>query len=233
MDPERRIFLILGCLAFGLALVVELGVSSLLPSGALPGALEGSGAPGLGLRHLALIDAALIYTLGLMLVETRVPGALTGRLQGAVTFGLALLGIVIAIIATLAAVGLLVLMVTLLSAVPFGTASYMATWGRFPGGDVRLTLGLVLLLKAAGAACLVLASPSILGNRGLLVLLGLSFGVTFAVGALLAIVPQPLAAIADAAGAILAGLVAAIWLVVMLVGAAGAMLRLLRSAAPG
>jgi hypothetical protein len=233
MDPTKRPLFMLSCVAFGLAFIVELGLSSLLTTGVGPDGLSGVGAPGIGIRYLALIDAALIYTLGLMAIETLAPGSLTGRAQGAVTFVLALLGLLIAILAVVAAIGLLVLMVTLLAAVPFGTAAYAATWGDFPAGEVRLTLGLAMLLKAAGAAFLVLASPSLLRNRGLLVLLGLSFGATFVVATLVSIVPQPLTAIADAAGAIVAGIVAAVWLVVMLIGAAGAVRRLLRGAVPG
>jgi hypothetical protein len=153
--------------------------------------------------------------------------------QGIVTLILSLLGVLGGIFLIVLTFTLLVLMVSLLLAVPFGTIAYMAAWGTFASGAARATLGLVMVLKLFGAGFLVFAIPAILKNKGLVILLLFSIGATFLTGFLIALVPGFVAAIADTIGALIAAILGTIWLFVMLIGAVFAVIRAIRSLAPG
>ncbi|MFN3273957.1 MAG: hypothetical protein ACK41U_04745 [Paracoccus sp. (in: a-proteobacteria)] len=222
----KLIFVLLAILAFVLAFLAELGLGILLGPG-------GQGAtPGIGIRMLALIDVALIWALVLMLAEMTLPTGRLMRLQGIVTLIGAFFGVIGGIVLIFGTFTLLILMLSLLVAVPFGTAVYLAAWGSFPTGAAGAALALIMLLKLAGAGFLVLASPAMLKNKGLMVLLLFSLGSTFLTGFLIAFVPGIIASIADAIGALISAILGTIWLLVVLIGAVFAVIRMLRSVVP-
>ena len=230
--PRMPLFL-LGAFALALAIGVEVGSLWLVGhSGAADGIPQGP-PPGIGIRYLALVDAVVAYSLVLIAVDlVPVLRPIAARLQGIVTLLLAL-GALLATIALLfAAITLTMLMVSLLLAPPFGTLAYFAIWSTFKMDDARMLLGLAMTLKIGGSALLVLAMPSFLKNKGFMLLMGCSLGVTFVLGFLHALPPGFLVSITDAVGAIVAAVVALIWMVILLVGAMLAIVRAVRSVAP-
>jgi hypothetical protein len=123
------------------------------------------------------------------------------------------------------AVLLLILMVTLLLAVPFGTLAYLAIYGFFNRGGAAAVLGLLMVLKVGVGASLIAAQQRFLQNKGL-VLLVLSTLLCSAIVSLLhGIVPGILVSITDAIGAIINGICGLIWAVVLLIGAIPAILK--------
>lgn len=228
MDATRIGIFCLGLFAFAMAILGELalgaGLAGMAPAGS-------DSAPGWGIRMLALIDLALGWTLALMAVEIIRPMGQLAKLQGFVTLVLSVFGLLAGLMLIFAALTLLVLMVSLLLAFPFGTAVYLAAWGAFPAGAARAVLALLMTFKLVGIALLMVATPALLKNKGLLVLLGLSVGLTFLTGLLIGFVPGVVAAIADVLAALVSAVVGTVWMLVLLVGALGSILRAIRSTA--
>jgi hypothetical protein len=111
------------------------------------------------------------------------------------------------------------LMLSLLVAVPFGTIIYLAAWGHFARGAAASTLALVMILKIAFLILLVVAHQRFLQNKGLLVLVGVSLGLTWLIGFVHAFLPIILVSIGDQLMALVICIVAAIWLLLLLIGA--------------
>lgn len=233
MTQAKLAMFLLGCLSLCLALVIEVGLGSSLPSEGAARSISSAATPGIGIRYLAAIDVALFYTLLLMALEFIAPRAILGRVQGIITLILSFFGIIAVIVLIVIAIAALMLMVSLLLAPPFGTLAYFAAWGDFPSGAARATLALVMMLKIGSALFLIAASPAFLKNKGLVILMGLSLLATFVTGFLIAFVPSFLAAITDALSAIISGVIGAVWMLLMLIGAIFAVIRSIRSVIPG
>lgn len=226
MDATKLGLFCLGLFAFAMAILGEFSL------GAMIGRIEGAGtdsAPGWGIRMLGLIDLALGWTLALMAVEIIRPMGPLAKVQGFVTLVLSIFGILAGLLLIFATLSLLILMVSLLLAFPFGTAAYMAAWAAFPAGAAQAILALLMTFKLIGIGLLMVATPALLKNRGLLLLLGLSVGLTFLTGLLIGLVPGVVAAIADVLCALVSAVAGTIWMGVLLVGALGAILRAVRS----
>lgn len=133
-----------------------------------------------------------------------------------------------AIVIIMVAVGLLMLMVSLLMAVPFGTAIYFATYGTFDTGGARITLGMLMSLKLGFAACLLFAHQRFLQNKGLVLLILTSLLGNVIVSFLHGFVSGPLVSITDDIGAIIVAILAAIWALVFLLGSIPAIVKALR-----
>lgn len=228
MDATRIGIFGLGLFAFALAILGEFSLGLIL-GGLDPGKTDT--APGLGIRMLGLIDLALAWTLFLMAVEIIRPLGPLAKIQGFVTLVLSIFGILAGLALIFGTLALLVLMVSLLTAFPFGTAVYMITWSMFPAGFAQAILALLMTLKLIGIALLVVATPALMKNKGLLILLGLSIGLTFITGLLIGFVPGVVAAIADVVSALISAIAGTIWMLVLLVGALGSILRAIRSTA--
>jgi hypothetical protein len=229
MDTAKIAIFLLGGFFLLLAVLIEAGATALLgPASNVAGGELGR--PGLGISYLALLDAVLVYTLATIASDFIAPlRAVLGRLQALVTFVLALVGLLATIVLLIIAFILLTLMVTLLLAVPFGTLAYLAAWGHFATGEARVLLSLLMSLKIAGVLAAVLSSPSLLKNKALVLLIGSSLGCTFLLGFLHALPPGILVSITDTVGALIAGVLAAIWMLVFLVGAIPGLVRAVRS----
>lgn len=184
--------------------------------------------PGLGIPSLVLVDGLLLFTLGLMGASLLIPEKVHGQVQGVVSLVGAVLALLGGIVLLVAAIGLLLLMVSLFTAVPFGTIAYMALWGFFNRTGAAGTLGLLMLLKLGAALCLVFAQPRFLQNKGLVLL----FLTSLLAGALLSLlhgwVPRLLVSITDALGAIIVALLGLLWAVVLLVGALVSLFRVVK-----
>jgi hypothetical protein len=209
-DELRRVPLIVALVLMCIAVLVELGSAAFLHGG-------GSGSPpGYGIPYLALVDGIVAYSLGLMVLALVLNPNVQAKLQGIVTlilsFFLALGSLVLILIAFVK----LLIMVALFFAVPFGTIAYLAIWGDFPKSAAAVILSLILLLKLGAAICLPLAQQRFLKLKSLILL---SF--------LHGIVPGPLVSITDALAAIIVGILALIWAVVILIGSINAVIQAL------
>src|SRR5688572_6663954 len=98
MTQAKLAMFLLGCLALCLALVIEVGLGSSMPSGGGANSLASAATPGIGIVYLATIDAALFYTLLLMALEFVAPRAILGRIQGIVTLVLSFFGLIAVVV---------------------------------------------------------------------------------------------------------------------------------------
>jgi hypothetical protein len=218
----RKIPLIIAFALIVVCVLVELSAIAFLQTG---------DAPGLGIPYLALVDGILAYTLGLMVLTIVMPDNLQAKVQGIVSaiisFFLALATIVLIFVA----LALLLLMVGLFFAIPFGTAIYFAKWGDFPKGAAAAILSLLMLLKIGATICLPIAHQRFLTAKGLILMILTSFLATIIVSFLHGLVPGGLVSITDALAAIIVGILALIWAIVMLVGSIIAVVQALTTSA--
>jgi hypothetical protein len=145
---------------------------------------------------------------------------------------LSLLGLLGTLVFAFCTFTLIMLMVTLLLAAPFGTLAYFAVWGHFPTGPARISVALVMSLKLIGIGLIAASHLTLLKNKFFLVLAGCSIGLTFVLGLLYAFPPRFLVSITDAIGALIAAIVAFVWMVIVLIGAIFAVIRAARSVVP-
>jgi hypothetical protein len=184
--------------------------------------------PGYGILYLALMDGILLFTVVLIAASLLVPERVHGRIQGVITFIFALLLILGAIALIFAVVVVLLVMVSLLLSVPFGTLAYLARYGFFNTGLAQGTLALLMTLKVAFVVALLLAQQRFLQNKGLVLMILLSFVATVIVTFLHGLVPRFLVSITDAIAAIIVGIIAVIAALVLLIGSVGSVVKALR-----
>jgi hypothetical protein len=184
--------------------------------------------PGLAIQYLALVDSIVLFTVGLMGVSLLVPERIHGRIQGIITLIFSLILLMLCITLIFAALGLVLLMVSLFVAVPFGTLTYLAIYGAFDRGGASAVLSFLMLLKIGFAVCLVLAHQRFLQNKGLMLIVLTALLANVIVSLLHGIVPIILVSITDGIAAIIVGILAAIWAIILLVGAIIAVLKAVR-----
>ncbi len=179
---------------------------------------EGDGPPGYAIPTMAFVDGLLLFNILLMILSLLAPAQAVGRTQGIVTLVLSILALIGDIVVIVMAFVMLLLMVGLLLAFPFGTLAYLALFGSFPQGAAVAVSGVAFFVKLIFGICLVIAHPMFIQNKGLVLMFLTSLLLTFVVSLLHGIVPGFLVSITDALGAIVVGIVAAVWLIVHLVG---------------
>ena len=221
----RLPFFIAACVCLLLALLVEIAGGQAFTSLFF----TEKETPGNAINALALIDGVLLYSLIWMLLSVVVPRGITGRVQGCVTLIFSFFGCLGTLVLIYIAFALLMLMLSLLVAVPFGTIVYLAAWGGFARGAAASTLALVMLLKIVFLILLVLAHQRFLQNKGMLVLIGVSLGLTWLIGFVHAFLPIILVSIGDQLMALVICIVAAIWLALLLIGAVIATIKAIMS----
>lgn len=257
MNTLRRPFLVFAVILIGLCVLVELGIGSLLKDAqavqsqvvqATKAAdvqgvsdtdrdkaisevsLTGKSHPGLAIRYLALLDGIVLITVGFMLTGLYFPESGHARVQAVAScFGscfLVLLSIVLIIVALL----LLFFMVGLFLAAPFGTIAYLAIFGSFDTSGAAVTLALLTLLKLGFAGCLVAANQAFLLVKPLVAMIITSLVANIVVAFLHGLPPGFLVSITDSIAAIVIGIIAVIWAIIVLVGALMAIGRSLKVA---
>ena len=184
--------------------------------------------PGLGVPDLALLDSIVLFTVALMGVALLLPERLQGRVQGIATLIFSLMLIGIALVQILLAIGLLILMISLLLSIPFGTIIYLIIYGSFNRAGADIALSLIMLLKLGFAVSLFLAQQRFLQSKGLVLLVLTSLLANVIVTFLIGIVPGFLVSITDAISAIIVGILAIIWGIVLLVGAIISIIKVIR-----
>jgi hypothetical protein len=229
LESIRRPLLVVAIVLFALAFLVEIGSSGFL-------GLKDSDAasslhvptPGLGVPSLAALDGLQLWVLLLIGAGLVIPGRIQGKLQGIATLVVSLLGLIGAVVLVLTSLLLLVVMVSLLLAVPFGTIAYFAIYSTFDKSGAQIALSLLMSLKLGFAICLLLAHWRFLQNRGLVLMTLTSLLATIVVGFLHGLVPGFLASITDAIAAIVVGIVAAIRALILLIRSIPSIVKALR-----
>jgi hypothetical protein len=184
--------------------------------------------PGLGVPTMALVDGLLLFTVGLIAVSLLWGERIHARFQGIATLIFSLLVLIASIGLIIVALSAVILMISLLLAVPFGTLAYLAIYGFFNRGGAVAALGILMTLKLGFAICLVLAHQRFLQNKGLLLIILTSLLANVIVSFLHAFVPGFLVSITDGIAAIIVGILAALWALFLLIGSLPAVLKALR-----
>ena len=184
--------------------------------------------PGLAVPYLALVDAVLLFTVALMGVGLLIGERIHARVQGVATLLFSILLILAAIGLILAALIELLLMVAMFLAVPFGTLAYLVIYGFFNRTGAIAALGLLMTLKLGFSICLALAHQRFLQNKGLVLMIITSFVGNIIISFLHGIVPGFLVSITDAIAAIVAGILAVLWAIFLLVGSVISVVKALR-----
>ena len=174
--------------------------------------------PGMGIASLVALDVLVLFSLSLMVSSFLLTDNVTGRIQGCVTLITALLMLLGCVAALFTALGKTLLMLGLFCSPPFGTAAYALTWGFFDTEGAAVTLGILVMLKLAFGACLLLANQRFAKNKGMILFLLTTVVATFIVQFCHALVPGILASITDGVAAIVILVLAIIWLIAMLFG---------------
>lgn len=224
MGDLRKPFFFVAVALIVLAVLIEFAGGLIVRTGAGDAALDVPN-PGLGIPYLALLDSLILYAMGLMLASVFLPDNVLGKLQGIASLIVSLLIIIGGFFMAIAAFALLILMVSLLLAVPFGTAVYFATYDSFPRGEAAVTLSLIITLKIAFAVFLVLAHQRFLQNKGLVFLVLVSLLLTVLIKFLHSFPPPFLASITDAIGALIIAILAVVFAIIALIGAIGAITK--------
>jgi hypothetical protein len=179
---------------------------------------ENKPAPGLGIPAIALFDMLVLVTISLIGLSLLLAGRIHGRIQGVITLITAILVALGSIVVIFASLGLVLTMIGLLMAVPFGPLAYMAVWGFFDTGTAAALLSMSMFLKVACCVLLVLAQLRFITNKGLVLILLTSLVVNFLISFLHGFPPGLLVSITDAVGAIIVGIIALIWALVLGIG---------------
>lgn len=191
-------------------------------------ASTGDQPPGMAIPALALISGLLLLVLILTALPMLVGDRTTGNLQGVVSIVGGLIGLIIGIVVAILAFTALMLMVSMFLAVPFGTLAYLAVFGSFDTATAAAMTTVIMALLVIGLICLILAQERFLKSVGLMLLFATALALTFVTALLHGIVPGILVSITDALAALIIGIVAAVWALVILIGGIVAAVRLLQ-----
>lgn len=184
--------------------------------------------PGLGIPALALIEGLLLLVLVITAAPLLIGERATGVLTGAVSIIGGLVALLAAIATAIVAFTALMLMVSLLLSVPFGTMAYLAIFGSFDTSGAALFTSLVLGLTLACLVLLVFAQQRFVHSKGLMLLIATAALLTFVTALLHSIVPSFLASITDALAALVTAIVSAIWALLVFIWGVVAAVRVLR-----
>lgn len=254
LDAIRKPFLFLSAILVLFAVLIEIGAAILVqptrPRNEIPAEIaqqlspsdlaaamaqmsnSGGGKsaepPGFGIQALARIDVILLLTIGLMALSLVIGDALQARTQGIISLIVGILVLLSSFKAIFSTLIELMIRLTLLLAVPFGTIAYLARYSFFDRSGAAVILGLSWFLKIAAAICLFLAHQRYLKQYGLLLLLGTSLLGSFIVTFLHGLPPRFLVSITDPVAAIINDILALIWAIVTIVFAIIAVVKALK-----
>lgn len=221
MGELRKIPLLIALALTVLMVLVELGAMLILGRGDKP--------PGRGIPYLALLDGMLAYTILMATLPLIWTDRVQGKLQGIITLIGSFLTLLAALALTLLALASMLLMIALFLAAPFGTIAYFAVFGDFDTSGAAVVLSLLMLIKLAFVVFLVIAQQRFLQNIGLVLLVVTSLVATIIVSFLHGLVPGGLVSITDALGAVIVGILALVWALVLLIGAIPAVFKAIKA----
>jgi hypothetical protein len=174
--------------------------------------------PGKGVPYMVLLDGLVLFTVLLIGTGILVPERVQARVQGIVTLIVSLLVLLAAIGKIFIAVAALILMVTLLLAIPFGTIIYLIGYGSFDRESASVILSVTMTLKFLFAGCLAFAHQGFLKMKGLVLIVLTSIVAGIVVSFLHGLVPGILVSITDAIAGIIVAVLAALWAIFFLIG---------------
>jgi hypothetical protein len=183
--------------------------------------------PGLGILYLAILDGVLFFTILLTGSGMVLDQAVVANVQGCLSFIIALLSLIAGITAIFTTLFLVILMVSLLLAVPFGTIAYMILYGFFDRDGASVVLSLLMVLKIAFVVMLILSQQRFIERKGLMLLVGCSLLGNVVVSFLQGFPPSFLVSITDGIAAILVALCGSIWWLILLIGSIPAIIKVL------
>lgn len=173
--------------------------------------------PTLAIPYLALLDGIWLFRIALITTGISQPEKPQDKRQGCFTLLFAIFIITIGVGLLITAINRLQLMVAWLVATPFGTLTYLVTYGFFNRGGASLALSLLTTLKGGAAICLLLAQPQFLQNRSLPLLIFTSLFANTLTIFLHGSVPAFLISLTDAIAALSIAILALIWAIFLLV----------------
>jgi hypothetical protein len=219
LDSMRKPFLIVALIAIFLAVLVELGSIAVLglPPSSTATAL-GVSPTGKAIPAMAFLDGLIFFATLLITIALLIPERVQAKVQGILTLVFSILLVLGCIAVIFVDITLLILMVSLLMSVPFGTMAYFLIWATFDTNGARVALSLLMTLKIIFAACLVLANQRFLQNKGLVLIVITSLVSNLIITFLHGFVPGFLVSITDDLAAIIICILAIIWAVVYLIG---------------
>jgi hypothetical protein len=225
MSRLRAPFLFIGLFLFLVVVLMDVGGSPAIL--AIVGE-SGQTPPGLGMRALVLLDVLLFSQVIFLGADALGIGRVARWLNGPGNLILCIVVIFGGIALALAALGLVILMISVLMALPFGPLIYAAIWGSFARGTAMGLLSSTLTLRLIAGVLLVVYDQSVLGKKRLLLLFFTCLVGDLVVSFLLGLVPGLLCSITDAVGAIIGGILGIIWAIILLIPAISGTLRLIR-----
>jgi hypothetical protein len=181
--------------------------------------------PGRAIPAMAVLDGLVLFTVLLMGAPMFIPERIFAKVQGIATLVASLIALTGSIAGIFLTFSLVMLMVALFTAFPFGTIVYLIIYGFFDRTGANVTLSLLILLKVAFAACLILAHQRFIQNKGLVLIVLTSLAANIIISFSHAMVPRPLVSITDAIAAILVFVLVVLWAVFFLVGSIVAVVK--------
>ena len=217
LDSMRKPFFVVSLIAIFLAVFVELGsIAALGPH--TSASTFGVSPTGKAIPAMAFLDGLIFYATLIIGIALLIPERVQSKVQGIVTLVFSILLVLGCIVVIFADILLLILMVSLLMSIPFGTMVYLAVWSTFDVSGARAALSVIMLLKIVFAVCLVLAHQRFLQNKGYVLIIITSFVSNLIIAFLHGMVPGFLVSITDDIAAIIICILAIIWAVVYLIG---------------
>jgi len=218
LDSMRKPFLVAALIIILLVVLVELGSMAMLGRAASAASGLEAPTPGKAIPALAFLDGLIFFATLVIAIALLVPERVQSKVQGIATVVVSVLLLLGSITTIAADLALLILMVTLLMAIPFGTIAYFVMWAKFDTGAARIALGVLMALKIGFAGSLVAAQQRFLGNKGIVLIVLTSLASNLIIVTLHGLVPGFLVSITDAIAALVVCILAAIWAAVYLFG---------------
>jgi hypothetical protein len=181
--------------------------------------------PGRAIPAMAVLDGLVLFTVLLMGAPMFIPERIFARVQGVATLVVSLIALTVSIAGIFLTFFVVILMVALFTAFPFGTIIYLIIYGFFDRTGASVTLSLLILLKVAFAACLILAHQRFIQNKGLVLIVLTSLAANIIISFSHAMVPIPLVSITDGIATIVVFLLVVLWAAFLLVGSVVAVVK--------
>jgi hypothetical protein len=214
----RKPVFVIALIVIGLTVLVELSSIALVSNVSSAANTLNVSVSGQAIPSMSVLDGLIFYAMLMMAIALLLPERFQSKVQSIATIIVALILLLACVVRIVVDLQLLFLMIGLLLAVPFGTIAYLVIWGHFDTGSARVALSLIMFLKIAFCVCLVIAQQRFLKNKGLVLIILTSFLANILIAFLYGLVPSPLVSILDMVGAIVVCILAAVWLVIYLVG---------------
>jgi hypothetical protein len=181
--------------------------------------------PGRAIPAMAVLDGLVLFTVLLMGAPMFIPERIFAKMQGVATLVVSLLALTGSIAGIVLTFFLVILMVALFTAFPFGTIVYLIIYGFFDRTGANVTLSLLIVLKVAFAACLILAHQRFIQNKGLVLIVLTSLAANIIISFSYAMVPVPLVSITDGIATIIVFVLVVLWAAFLLVGSIVAVVK--------